>query len=74
MANKSLACTFVTLLIFSMVLAPMLTSEAARLPHRDILQEEIICPACVCCTPAPEGECCDCCAAPIESQSLDGSP
>lgn len=33
-----------------------------------------ICPACVCCAPAPQGSCCDCCATPIETQSQEGSP
>lgn len=25
-----------------------------------------VCPACVCCTPAPPGVCCGCCAFPVE--------
>ena len=33
-----------------------------------------ICPACVCCTPAPPGSCCQCCATPVETQSENGSP
>ena len=33
-----------------------------------------ICPACVCCTPAPPGSCCQCCTTPIETQSENGTP
>ncbi|KAF7124395.1 hypothetical protein RHSIM_Rhsim12G0204100 [Rhododendron simsii] len=78
MESKSHKTLFVTLIIIAMVLSPMLTScEAARFTHRELLQEtetcpgcsllqteDPICPACVCCSPPPPGECCPCCATP----------
>ncbi|KAJ0075963.1 hypothetical protein Patl1_33913 [Pistacia atlantica] len=32
-----------------------------------------VCPAYVCCTAAPPGQCCRCCAVPIQTQSQNGS-
>ncbi|KAJ0074848.1 hypothetical protein Patl1_33907 [Pistacia atlantica] len=53
----------VTLLIFAMVLSPLqLPCEAARVQGLDrvLLQDGPVCPACVCCAPAPPGGCCPC--------------
>nr|DAD44533.1 TPA_asm: hypothetical protein HUJ06_002763 [Nelumbo nucifera] len=74
MAAKSGISMMATLLILALVLSPVLPTEAARFTNnelfgRTLLQEEIICPACVCCTPAPPGECCECCASPIETEA-----
>ncbi|EEF46348.1 conserved hypothetical protein [Ricinus communis] len=73
MASSSLKSFLVTLFIFAMVLSPMIPSEAARMNQRDLLQtnEPIFCPACVCCSPPPPGQCCDCCATPVPDT---GSP
>ncbi|KAF3450661.1 hypothetical protein FNV43_RR06750 [Rhamnella rubrinervis] len=70
-AGKSTSSILVTVLIFAMILSPMTTCEAARSPK----PERPICPACVCCEPAPKGSCCRCCAAPIVTQPAhSGSP
>ncbi|OAY36564.1 hypothetical protein MANES_11G030500v8 [Manihot esculenta] len=69
MATNSLKSTMVALFIFALVLSPMVPCEAARPSHpRGLLQtdEPIFCPACVCCTPPPPGECCECCATPVD--------
>ncbi|PRQ51198.1 hypothetical protein RchiOBHm_Chr2g0141731 [Rosa chinensis] len=71
MSGGSMRFALVTLFIFAMVLSPITTSEAARFTFLDTTP---ICPACVCCAPAPRGSCCDCCATPIETQSEQGSP
>ncbi|EEF46349.1 uncharacterized protein LOC8281613 [Ricinus communis] len=75
MATNSLKSSFVTFLVFAMILSPIIPSEAARLNHRDLLQTRPpICPACVCCAPPPPGSCCRCCASPIVTESTNGSP
>ncbi|KAG6669222.1 hypothetical protein CIPAW_01G228700, partial [Carya illinoinensis] len=56
---------------FAFILYPIVTCDAAR------FTQEVtgpICPACVCCRPAPPGSCCQCCATPIETQSENGPP
>ncbi|KAK9281136.1 hypothetical protein L1049_004029 [Liquidambar formosana] len=70
-AGNSPRSVLVTLLIFALVFSPMLPCDSVRVSH---LGSGPICPACVCCTPAPAGSCCDCCATPIETQSESGSP
>ncbi|CAL2263924.1 unnamed protein product [Prunus armeniaca] len=74
MAGDSMRSALVTLFILAMALSPISTSEAARSTFRDV---KTICPACVCCTPAPQGSCCKCCAtpsSPSRSQSERSSP
>ncbi|KAJ9190279.1 hypothetical protein P3X46_001498 [Hevea brasiliensis] len=69
MATNSLKYTLVALFIFALVLSPMIPCEAARPNHpRGLLQTDdpIVCPACVCCTPPPPGECCECCSTPVD--------
>ncbi|XP_022144128.1 uncharacterized protein LOC111013890 [Momordica charantia] len=70
----SLSSIFVTVLVFTMVLSPMISTAAAtRLPLQ--VRRPPICPACVCCKPPPPGSCCkQCCATPIETSSQNGSP
>ncbi|KAG2728898.1 hypothetical protein I3760_01G225400 [Carya illinoinensis] len=68
MAGNSLRSAFVTLFVFAIILSPKVTCDAAR------FTQEVVCPACVCCTPAPPGSCCQCCATPIETSSENGSP
>ncbi|VVB00517.1 unnamed protein product [Arabis nemorensis] len=65
---------FVKLIVFSLlILLPLLQSNAARIPSSiprgPIGPRRPICPACVCCKPAPLGSCCRCCASPIVTQS-----
>ncbi|XP_004486803.1 uncharacterized protein [Cicer arietinum] len=74
MATNSVKCTLVTIFIFAMALSPTLPScDAARVPLA--VNNGPICPTCVCCTPPPPGSCCkQCCASPIESQTIGQSP
>ncbi|CAK9165321.1 unnamed protein product [Ilex paraguariensis] len=76
MASFSPKSTLVTLMIFAIVFSPMLSSEAARFTHRELLQRPPLCPACVCCEPPPPGSCCRCCAttSPISFQSETQTP
>ncbi|KAF3450660.1 hypothetical protein FNV43_RR06749 [Rhamnella rubrinervis] len=67
----SLRSPLVTLFIFAMVLSSLSTSDGARFFYLDATP---ICPACVCCSTPPPGSCCDCCASPGETQSVNGSP
>ncbi|KAL2928672.1 Protein amnionless [Bienertia sinuspersici] len=53
-----------TIMIICGVVFSSLPCVAARNHKHDP-----ICPACVCCTPAPKGQCCSCCASPVEVQS-----
>ncbi|KAH7565359.1 hypothetical protein JRO89_XS09G0195000 [Xanthoceras sorbifolium] len=68
-AGNSARSVLVTLLIFAMVFSPMLLpSEAARNPAvhgingvtGKKLPPILYCPHCVCCEPAPPGQCCKC--------------
>ncbi|KAL5755886.1 hypothetical protein ACOSQ2_020632 [Xanthoceras sorbifolium] len=64
-AGNSARSVLVTLLIFAMVFSPMLLpSEAARNPAVHVtgknLPPILYCPHCVCCEPAPPGQCCKC--------------
>ncbi|KAK7834302.1 hypothetical protein CFP56_024732 [Quercus suber] len=71
MAAKALSSSLVALLIFAIILSPISTCDAVRFTQR---ASGPICPACVCCTPAPPGSCCQCCATPVETQSENGTP
>ncbi|XP_022954010.1 uncharacterized protein LOC111456398 [Cucurbita moschata] len=66
---------FVTVLVFAMVLSPttISTVNATRVLLQQVNRPPI-CPACVCCEPAPAGSCCRCCATPIQTSSQSGSP
>ncbi|KAL6335735.1 hypothetical protein AAG906_039498 [Vitis piasezkii] len=71
-ATNSPRSILLTIFIFAMVLSPMVSScDAARFTQRELLQEDEgpICPACVCCSPAPPGGCCPCCTSPAEPAS-----
>nr|DAD44532.1 TPA_asm: hypothetical protein HUJ06_002762 [Nelumbo nucifera] len=72
MAAKSGISMMATLLILALVLCPVFPAEAARFTNNELLgrkQRQPICPACVCCTPAPPGSCCRCCASPIQTEA-----
>ncbi|KAL4189434.1 hypothetical protein AMTRI_Chr08g165380 [Amborella trichopoda] len=61
------------LLLFLCSLSPLAT--AARMTQevingRPTRQGSVFCPACVCCSPAPNGGCCRCCSSPSQTQSL----
>ncbi|KAG2722819.1 hypothetical protein I3843_02G122300 [Carya illinoinensis] len=72
MAGNSIRSIFVSLFVFAVILSPlMVTCDAARFTQR---VTRPVCPACVCCTPAPAGSCCRCCATPVKKQSENGSP
>ncbi|WOG89343.1 hypothetical protein DCAR_0208581 [Daucus carota subsp. sativus] len=73
MANSGLRSMLLPLLLLALALSPALpAAEAARIPHRELLQ---VCVTCVCCTPPPPGKCCaKCCASPVVEQSQNGSP
>ncbi|KAL1538287.1 hypothetical protein AAHA92_27047 [Salvia divinorum] len=65
MANNILKSFMVILFLSVVVLSPILpTSDAARLTA-DVLARGPICPACLCCEPAPLGRCCKCCSSPV---------
>ncbi|XP_038896231.1 uncharacterized protein LOC120084509 [Benincasa hispida] len=74
-AKFSLTSVLMTVLVFTMVLSPMTipTANATRVLLQQINRPPI-CPACVCCEPAPAGSCCRCCASPIQTSSQNGSP
>ncbi|KAJ4717987.1 Cell division cycle protein-like protein [Melia azedarach] len=87
MASKNSSSLLLILFIFSMVLSSMLPCEAARFTNNGlsgvlrVLQQEtsppIFCPACLCCAPAPPGECCPCfCSSSSSSSSVNliGTP
>nr|XP_027121360.1 uncharacterized protein LOC113738378 [Coffea arabica] len=56
--NSSMRAAVATLVLFSIVLT--LPCEATRPTPELIRRPPIVCPACVCCAPAPPGSCCPC--------------
>ncbi|KAJ0250391.1 Uncharacterized protein HA466_0137340 [Hirschfeldia incana] len=73
MAVHSEKSILVKVIVFSLLLLlPLSQSNAARIPSTPrvlIGPMRPICPACVCCEPAPRGKCCRCCASPIVTQT-----
>ncbi|XP_057519674.1 uncharacterized protein LOC130800238 [Amaranthus tricolor] len=61
---------FTHVMICVMVLSSTVPSEARRGYYGPVQSppppRPNVCPACVCCTPAPPGVCCGCCSFPIE--------
>ncbi|AEE32735.1 hypothetical protein AtNW77_Chr1g0051401 [Arabidopsis thaliana] len=55
--------------LFLLLVLPLSQSNATRIPRAPISSRRPICPACVCCEPAPLGSCCRCCASPIVTQT-----
>ncbi|CAA7049652.1 unnamed protein product [Microthlaspi erraticum] len=63
MANeRSSSIIFLSVLVLALVLSPILPCQAARelLGGEMRMMPELLCPACVCCAPAPPGACCPC--------------
>ncbi|KAL1829251.1 hypothetical protein DCAR_0208580 [Daucus carota subsp. sativus] len=64
MASWNPKSIVVALFLLAIVISPALPCEAARLPHRGILQNDDgpVCIACECCAPPPSPDkCCICC-------------
>ncbi|TXG68777.1 hypothetical protein EZV62_003712 [Acer yangbiense] len=67
-ASNSTRSMLVTLLIFAMVFSPILPCQAVRFTPvhgingvmRTKTPQTVYCPQCVCCEPAPPGQCCKC--------------
>ncbi|OAY36565.1 hypothetical protein MANES_11G030600v8 [Manihot esculenta] len=81
MAGNCSRQILMSLLLFCMALSLILPCYAARyepaayhIKDPDIGRSRPICPDCVCCKPPPPGSCCKCCAAPIDTHTIKGSP
>ncbi|CAH2036435.1 unnamed protein product [Thlaspi arvense] len=66
--ERSSTIIFLSVLVLVLVFSPILPCQAARVHFdaegRVLLKEkstdDLYCPACVCCGPAPKGGCCPC--------------
>ncbi|KAL9225626.1 hypothetical protein vseg_001527 [Gypsophila vaccaria] len=68
--NKSMKTTITIMLMITIAMALYSTvpCDAGRYkPPRPN-----VCPACVCCNPAPPGVCCGCCAVPVPEPPTSG--
>ncbi|VVB00518.1 unnamed protein product [Arabis nemorensis] len=61
--ERSSSIIFLSILVLAFVFSPTLPCQAARVHGRMLRREWAsarVCPACVCCAPAPKGRCCPC--------------